>query len=97
MTNKTKLNLLENVRIRGAERAFAFYLCEAYFQSVVLDSDFKKMITEFQNMLLSLQASITTNAFDNIRSHMGIKDLNDLTTLKNMNKINSLYHKFDTY
>lgn len=43
MTNKTKLNLLENVRVRGAERAFAFYLCEAYFQSVVLDSDFKKI------------------------------------------------------
>ena len=55
------------------------------------------MITEFHNMLLALQASIPTNAFDNIRSHMGIKNLNDLITLKNMNKTNSLYHKFDTY
>jgi hypothetical protein len=43
MNNNTKLNILENVRIRGAERAFAFYLCEAYYQSVVLDSDFKKI------------------------------------------------------
>ena len=68
-----------------------------YFKYYLSDSDFKKMITEFQNMLLSLQTSIPANAFDNIRSHMGIKDLNDLIVLKNMNKVNSLYHKFDTY
>lgn len=68
-----------------------------YFKYYLSDEDFKKMINEFQHMLLTLQASIPANAFDNIRSHMGIKALNDLTTLKALSKATSKYHKFDTY
>ena len=51
----------------------------------------------FQEMLTDLQRDIFTNAFDNIRGQMGIKNLADLETLKNLPKAPILYNSFDTF
>ena len=37
---------------------------------------------ELQKMSLKLQSEVSTNAFDNVRGKMGIKNLADLETLK---------------
>lgn len=52
---------------------------------------------ELQKMLLKLQADVSTNAFDNVRGKMGIKNLNDLETLKNLPKTDISYHEFENY
>jgi len=54
-------------------------------------------MAEFQNMLSDLQQILFTNAFDNIRGQMGIKDLEDLNTLKTLPKAPILYNKFDDF
>lgn len=43
INKNTKMKLMEEVRVRGTERAFAFTLTEAYFDSLVLDDDFKRL------------------------------------------------------
>lgn len=68
-----------------------------YFKYYLTDKDFKDMMGELQKMLLKLQADVSTNAFDNVRGKMGIKNLNDLETLKNLPKAKILYHKFEKY
>ncbi len=68
-----------------------------YFKYYLTDKDFKDMMGELQKMLLKLQADVSTNAFDNVRGKMGIKNLNDLETLKNLPKTKILYHKFEKY
>ena len=55
------------------------------------------MMSELQNLLTNLQNCISTNAFDNIRGQMGIKDLTDLETLKSLNKAPIPYNNFDTF
>lgn len=42
MTKNSKLNLMEEVRVRGTERAFGFFLAETYYDSLVMDDDFKE-------------------------------------------------------
>lgn len=42
MTKNSKLNLMEEVRVRGTERAFGFFLAETYYDSLVMDDDFKQ-------------------------------------------------------
>lgn len=54
-------------------------------------------MSEFQRMITDLQNKISTNAFDNIRGQMGIKNLADLETLKNLPKVPILYNSFDTF
>jgi len=61
------------------------------------NKDFKDMMGELQKMLLKLQSEVSTNAFDNVRGKMGIKNLADLETLKNLPKTKIMHHKFDKY
>lgn len=68
-----------------------------YFKYYLTDKDFKDMMGELQKMLLKLQSEVSTNAFDNVRGKMEIKNLTDLETLKNLPKTKIMYHKFDTY
>ena len=68
-----------------------------YFKYYLTDKDFKDMMGELQKMLLKLQSEVSTNAFDNVRGKMGIKNLTDFETLKNLPKTKIMYHKFDTY
>lgn len=46
---------------------------------------------------IKLQSEVSTNAFDNVRGKMGIKNLDDLEKLKNLPKTKINHHKFDTY
>lgn len=68
-----------------------------YFKYYLTDRDFKDMMRELQSMLLKLQSEVSTNAFDNVRGKMGIKNLDDLEKLKNLPKTKINHHKFDTY
>lgn len=68
-----------------------------YFKYYLPDKEYKKMMSEFQRMITDLQNNISTNAFDNIRGQMGIKNLADLETLKNLPKVPILYNSFDTF
>lgn len=68
-----------------------------YMKYYLPDKEYVNLISEIQKMLLELKNAITLNAFDNIRGQMGIKDLHDLETLKNMPKGKIDYNKFDTF
>lgn len=68
-----------------------------YFKYYLPEREYTKMMSEFQNMLSGLQQILFTNAFDNIRGQMGIKDLEDLDTLKTLPKAPILYNKFDDF
>ena len=54
------------------------------------------MIIELKNMLIELQNTLQTNAFDNVRGQMEIKNLNVLDALITLPKSKIEYHKFDT-
>ena len=58
--------------------------------------EFTPMIIELKNMLIELQNTLQTNAFDNVRGQMGIKNLNVLDALITLPKSKIDYHKFDT-
>lgn len=66
-----------------------------YMKYYLPNQEFCEMILQIQNMLNELKNSVTTNAFDNIRGEMGIKDLQDLETLKTLPKSKIEYNKFD--
>lgn len=68
-----------------------------YFKYYLADQEYEEFISRVQSILLNLKQSITTNAFDNVRGQMGIKDLDDLEVLKNITKEKIAYNKFDTY
>lgn len=68
-----------------------------YFKYYLPDKEYKKMMSTFQKMLTDLQNNIPTNAFDNIRGQMGIKNLADLDTLKALHKAPISYNNFDTF
>ncbi len=68
-----------------------------YFKYYLTDSDFKNMMGKLQKMMFKLQAEVSINAFDNVRGKMGMRNLDDLVTLKNLPKTKIMYHKFDTY
>lgn len=68
-----------------------------YFKYFLPDKEYKKMMSEFQEMLTHLQNIISQNAFDNIRGQMGIKNISDLETLKHLPKSPILYNNFDTF
>lgn len=68
-----------------------------YFKYYLPDNEYKKMMSEFQNMLTNLQNCIPTNAFDNIRGQIGIKHLSDLEIIKNLPKASIQYNNFDTF
>lgn len=68
-----------------------------YFKYYLPDNEYKKMMSEFQNMLTNLKNCIPTNAFDNIRGQIGIKHLSDLKIIKNLPKAPIQYNNFDTF
>ena len=49
-----------------------------YFKYFPPTEEFTPMIIELKNMLIELQNTLQTNAFDNVRGQMGIKNLNVL-------------------
>lgn len=65
-----------------------------YFKYYLPANEYQNMISELQIMLSELEKNITPNAFDYIRGHMGIKDLNDLNILKSLPKAPINYNKF---
>ena len=68
-----------------------------YMKYFLPEKEYIGMISEVQEMLQILKNSITSNAFDNIRGQMGIKNLNDLEDLKKLPKSEIKYNKFDTF
>lgn len=67
-----------------------------YFKYFLPTEEFTPMIIELKNMLIELQNTLQTNAFDNVRGQMGIKNLNVLDALIALPKSKIQYHKFDT-
>lgn len=67
-----------------------------YFKYFLPTEEFTPMIIELKNMLIELQNTLQTNAFDNVRGQMGIKNLNVLDVLIALPKSKIQYHKFDT-
>lgn len=67
-----------------------------YFKYFLPTEEFTPMIIELKNMLIELQNTLQTNAFDNVRGQMGIKNLNVLDLLIALPKSKIEYHKFDT-
>lgn len=67
-----------------------------YFKYFLSTEEFTPMIIELKNMLIELQNTLQTNAFDNVRGQMGIKNLNVLDALIALPKSKIEYHKFDT-
>ena len=68
-----------------------------YFKYYLPTEEYDGLITVIQNMMEDLKNSVTSNAFDNIRGQMGIKNLADLEDLKNMPKAPIEYNKFETF
>ena len=54
------------------------------------------MIGELKCKMLILQENIASNAFQNVRGSMGIKDMMDLDTLVQLQKDEIDYNKFDS-
>lgn len=67
-----------------------------YFKYFLPTEEFTPMIIKLKNMLIELQNTLQTNAFDNVRGQMGIKNLNVLDALIALPKSKIQYHKFDT-
>lgn len=67
-----------------------------YFKYFLPTEEFTPMIIELKKMLIELQNTLQTNAFDNVRGQMGIKNLNVLDALIALPKSKIEYHKFDT-
>lgn len=68
-----------------------------YFKYYLPEKEYEELINQIQNMLLELSGAVTSNAFDNIRGQMGIKNLNDLNVLKSIPKSAIKYNLFDTF
>ena len=68
-----------------------------YMKYYLPKKEYTDLISKVQSMLEELKSSISLNAFDNIRGQMGIKNLEDLETIKTMPKAEIHYNKFDTF
>ena len=53
-----------------------------YFKYYLPSNEYNKFIDSIYNMLVDLQNKLHANAFDYIRGHMGIGNIEDLLTLK---------------
>ncbi len=67
-----------------------------YFKYFLPNEEYITMISELGKMLLDLQSKLISNAFDNVRGQMGIKNLSIFSTLINLPKDKIEYNKFDT-
>ena len=68
-----------------------------YFKYYLPDTEYQDFMSEFQNRMCNLLNNISTNAFDNIRGQMGIKNLADLDLLKQLPKPPIPYNRFDKF
>lgn len=66
-----------------------------YFKYYLPANEYNKFIDALYNMLVDLQSKIHTNAFDYIRGHMGIGNVEDLIYLRYAPKDKIDYNKFD--
>ena len=66
-----------------------------YFKYYLPNAEYKIFISKLYNMLSDLQQHIQPNAFEYVRSKMGIRNLNDLYILRDMLKDDIDYNKFD--
>lgn len=66
-----------------------------YFKYYLPNAEYKIFISKLYNMLSDLQQHIQPNAFEYVRSKMGIRNLNDLYILRDMSKDDIDYNKFD--
>lgn len=66
-----------------------------YFKYYLPSNEYNKFIDSIYNMLVDLQNKLHANAFDYIRGHMGIGNIEDLLTLKYAAKNKIEYNKFD--
>lgn len=55
-----------------------------YFKYYLPNSEFRAFIKELKDMLLNLRANIHSDAFENVRGRMGIKNLTDLDILADL-------------
>ena len=89
------LNSLRKSYSRDSEKKIMDLL--VYFKYYLPAEEYAELITLIQGMMEDLKNSVTTNAFDNIRGQMGIKNLADLENLKNMPKTPIEYNKFQSF
>ncbi len=68
-----------------------------YFKYYLPCKEYEICINEFNSMLYALKEQVHSNAFDYIRGRMGIKNLEHLQLIKNFEKTEINYNKFDTY
>lgn len=68
-----------------------------YFKYFLPTEEFTPMIIELKNMLIELQNTLQTNAFDNVRGQMGIKNLNILDALIALPKSKITYFPRKSY
>lgn len=89
------LNSLRRSYSRDSDKRIIDLL--VYFKYYLPSDEYAELISVVQEMLEKLRNSVTSNAFDNIRGQMGIKNLSDLEDLKNMPKAPIEYNKFDSF
>ena len=66
-----------------------------YFKYYLPNDEYSHFIDSLYIMLIELKNKIHTNAFDYIRGHMGIRNINDLVILKGLPKDKINYNKFE--
>lgn len=66
-----------------------------YFKYYLPPNEYNRFIDELYNLLVELQSKLHPNAFDYIRGHMGIGNVEDLIALKYIAKGKIEYNKFD--
>lgn len=66
-----------------------------YFKYYLPANEYNKFIDKLYNMIIDLQSKISPHAFDYIRGHMGVKNIEDLVTLKYTHKDKIDYNKYD--
>jgi Abortive infection bacteriophage resistance protein len=66
-----------------------------YFKYYLPNNEYTDFINEFYALLCGLKDQIHPNAFDYIRGKIGIRELNDLLTLRDMKKNDIDYNKFN--
>lgn len=66
-----------------------------YFKYYLPKNEYRQFISELKEMLNKLQSKIHPHAFEYVRGHMGIRNIEDLDTLLNIPKDDIEYNKFD--
>jgi len=67
-----------------------------YFKYYLPNKEYKELINILYDMLAELGMNIQEKAFDRVRAQMGIKNIEHLIDLRDMEKCDIKYNKFDT-